>query len=456
MPRTLFRGGGRLLGLLGMAALLLLLSRPAAAAETFNVVYNFAANPDGSAPVPGGALLQDALGNLYGELATGGGTDGNDAGQNYMVSSNGVTFNFLHTFDYPTAATDGAGPVAGLRNILFDVNATGFDFGVTEGGGTNGLGTVFLQNASGPFATIYAFAGGTDGANPEGRLLAVSGGYLGTTVSGGSLDEAGTVFWISTGGAEKVVHRFSGADGDNPWGGLQYGIDGNFYGTTLGGGTDSDGVVYRLSPSGTVSVIHNFTGGNDGSNPFGELATDFHGNFYGTASTGGAYGNGTIFRIDQWGHFKTLYSFPNNSSDVAVNGSFPNETLTLGIECSRMYYQPRASLQQLLRATVDGASGGRPPVVLYGTTSSGGADGYGVAFAFNTATNTYTNLWNFSGGSDGGTPNGKLLTSWNGNIYGVTETGGSTGNGTLFAIGGVLPKGSFPLSPSPTHLHRLP
>ncbi|HXW50751.1 MAG TPA: choice-of-anchor tandem repeat GloVer-containing protein [Candidatus Acidoferrales bacterium] len=442
MPRTLFQGAWRVLAPLGIAALLLSLSVPALA-STFNVVYNFAANPDGSAPVPQGALLQDALGNLYGELSSGGTFD---LGANYGVSSNGVTFGILYNFG--TASTDGAGPVAGLRNILFDANVTGLDYGVTESGGANGVGTVFLQNASGPFSTIYAFQGGTDGANPAGRLLPwFNGDYYGTTIAGGGLAEAGTIFRISGSGHYSVLHRFSGPDGENPWGGLQYGSDGNFYGTTLGGGADGNGAVYRVTPGGHVTVIYSFTGGNDGANPFGELATDFHGNLYGTTSSGGANGNGTIFRVNQWGHLTTLYSFPNDINGNPVNGAFPNSTLTLGIECSHSDFVRRASFGTLLssHASVrpDNMSAG---VTLYGVTPSGGADSSGVAFSFNVATSTYTILWNFTGGTDGADPNGKLLTSFDGNIYGVTAGGGSSGNGDVFAIGGVLQPGTLPLT----------
>ena len=269
---------------LGIAALILSLSIPATAVPTFNVVYNFGVNPDGSAPVPQGALLQDALGNLYGELSAGG---ANDLGANFAVSSNGATFGLLYNFG--TASTDGSGPVAGLRNVLFDANVTGFDYGVTESGGADSVGTVFVQNAAGPFATVYAFKGGTDGANPAGRLLpGLDGNYYGTTISGGGVEEAGTIFRISPSGHYTLLHRFNGTDGNNPWGGLQYGSDGNFYGTTLGGGVNGVGDVYRVTPWGHVTVIYSFTGGNDGANPFGELATDFHGNLYGTTSAGGA------------------------------------------------------------------------------------------------------------------------------------------------------------------------
>ena len=70
------------------------------------------------------------------------------------------------------------------------------------------------------------------------------------------------------------------------------------YGTTYGGGTGGSGTVFKLNKNRQKTVLYNFTGGTDGGNP--ELPTlllDSAGNLYGTASTGGAYGNGVVFKL---------------------------------------------------------------------------------------------------------------------------------------------------------------
>ena len=56
---------------------------------------------------------------------------------------------------------------------------------------------------------LHSFAGGTDGSYPGAGLIEVDGTLYGTTFSGGSAG-FGTVFSISTSGAETVVHDFAG------------------------------------------------------------------------------------------------------------------------------------------------------------------------------------------------------------------------------------------------------
>jgi len=48
-------------------------------------------------------------------------------------------------------------------------------------------------------------------------------------------------------GAEKVLHTFDGTDGGYPAAGMIAGAAGTFYGTTSGGGAYSDGTVFRLA-----------------------------------------------------------------------------------------------------------------------------------------------------------------------------------------------------------------
>ena len=102
MPRTLLRSMISALSAMAAALTLLVLAMPASAGETFSVIYNFQPNTDGSAPNPGGAMLQDAAGNLYGETINGGTFD---AGSTFAVNSSGTTFSTLYNFG--TSASDG-------------------------------------------------------------------------------------------------------------------------------------------------------------------------------------------------------------------------------------------------------------------------------------------------------------------------------------------------------------
>jgi uncharacterized repeat protein (TIGR03803 family) len=78
---------------------------------------------------------------------------------------------------------------------------------------------------------------------------------------------------------------------------------------------------------------------------------------------------------------------------------------------------------------------------LYGTTYEGGSSGQGTVFAVNTDGTGFTNLHSFTttstnypyGNSDGGAPQAGLILSGN-TLYGTASRGGSSGNGTVFAV----------------------
>lgn len=94
-----------------------------------------------------------------------------------------------------------------------------------------------------------------------------------------------------------------GTDGSAPAAGLVQGSDGSFYGTTFEGGDsgncdyDGCGTVFKITASGTLTTLHTFGGGGDGAGPYGGLVQANNGFFYGTTFNGGAYGNGTVFRV---------------------------------------------------------------------------------------------------------------------------------------------------------------
>ncbi len=89
----------------------------------------------------------------------------------------------------------------------------------------------------------------------------------------------------------------------------------------------------------------------------------------------------------------------------------------------------------------DGSDGYEPygPLVqdpngyLYGVTHAGGPSGAGTVFKAST-TGTLTTLYNFTGSSDGATPATGLLLASDGNFYGTTYYGGTSGKGTVFKI----------------------
>jgi uncharacterized repeat protein (TIGR03803 family) len=166
------------------------------------------------------------------------------------------------------------------------------------------------------------------------------------------------------------LHNFMGSDGKSPYTGLVRDSAGNLYGTTDLGGASGLGVVFNLDPTGTETVLYSFTGGSDGAQPYAGLIRDSTGNLYGTTVTGGKFGLGVVFKLDPTGTETVLHSFAGLPTDGA---------------------NPYAGLIR------DSAGN------FYGTTYGGGTSGYGVVFKLDT-TGTYTVLYTFTGGADGGPP----------------------------------------------------
>jgi uncharacterized repeat protein (TIGR03803 family) len=268
---------------------------------------------------PTGGVIMDSTGNLYGTTMFGGGTFGS-AFELSPTLAGGYTESNLHDFSGTTA--DGGEPTGDLL-----VDSAGNLFGTTSIGGSYQAGTVFkLSPAPGggySYSILYSFTGTTvDGGQPNGGLVMDSAGNLyGTTMTaaippGGSINDQGfgTVFKLAptAGGSytETTLYVFKGFGGSTPRAGLIMDSAGNLYGTTkLGSGNFGSGygTVFKLTPDMngvyTESSLYNFTGGGDGGGPLGALVMDGAGNLYGTASYGGGgtanctNGCGTIFKL---------------------------------------------------------------------------------------------------------------------------------------------------------------
>jgi uncharacterized repeat protein (TIGR03803 family) len=356
-----------------------------------SVLHSFGGTGDGTSP--GGSLIQGSDGNLYGMTSSGG---ANSKGTVFKITPAGAE-SVLYSFG--ASASDGAGPDGGL------IQATdGNLYGMTSGGGTYGAGTVFKITTAGAETVLYSFGAAGDGANPVGDLLQASdGNFYGTTERGGA-NGYGTVFEITTAGVETIVHSFgaTGTDGINPYGSLIQASDGNLYGTTELGGNNSLGTVFRTNTSGsTYTVLHSFGASGGGSNPYGSLVQAKDGNLYGTTTLGGTNGLGTVFKITTSGTASALYSFGASGTD----GTNPYGDL------------------------IQAADGN-----LYGMTQGGGANSEGTVFEITTA-GTETVRYSFgSSTNDGTAPKGSLIQASNGTLYGMTPTGGANNSGVVFAI----------------------
>lgn len=172
-------------------------------------------------------------------------------------------------------------------------------YGVTEGGGAYGYGTVFQLSPDGALATLHAFAGPGegDGAAPlAAPALGRDGDFYGTTELGGS-HGFGTVYRLDRRGHASVLHDFTGStdDGRAPYGALLLARDGHFYGTTALGGAYERGVLFEISPQGTFAVVHSFGRGSELATPMGALVQATDGRIYGACARGGPQDAGGVF-----------------------------------------------------------------------------------------------------------------------------------------------------------------
>ncbi len=111
-------------------------------------------------------------------------------------------------------------------------------------------------------------------------------------------------------------------DGSKPQSALIRDAKGNLYGTASEGGDFFWGTVFRLSPAGVLTTLYAFTGNLDGGFPYGSLVRDSKGNLYGTAQEMGALYAGTVFEVSKSGSEIVLYSFAGGS-----DGEFPQAGL---------------------------------------------------------------------------------------------------------------------------------
>ncbi len=141
-----------------------------------------------------------------------------------------------------SAPPDGSTPYAGL------VNDNGTLYGTTQYGGSGGNGTVFKVSTGGAEHVIYNFKGSPDGATPYGRLVLLNGTLYGTTYAGGASGN-GTIFKVSTLGSEQVLSSFTGLPygGSHPAAGMTL-VSGTLYGTTAEGGKNLTGTVFKYTP----------------------------------------------------------------------------------------------------------------------------------------------------------------------------------------------------------------
>jgi uncharacterized repeat protein (TIGR03803 family) len=372
-------------------------------AQTFQAIYNFSSSPY---TFPNGRVLL-LNGILFGTTSGGGATD---SGTIFTINTNGSRYAALKSFtatDSNTGTnTDGVQPMDGLvsySNILY---------GTTYGGGFGGKGTVFSYNTNSRQYTVLNHFNTTNGKAPYANLTLYSNAFYGTTAAGGisnkgaifrinpdgsgftliksffsnegilllgrvvtdgrmlygttyqgGVSNRGTIYSIGTdGGNFTVLKTFNADEGAGPRYDLV--LAGNrLYGVLESGSNSDNSAIYRLNTDGTgFSVLKQFSdvdqvsGTNaDGWFVRGGLAW-WNGALYGTASEGGWYGGGVVYKINPDGTgFAVLKHFTNISGTIS------------GTQVNTGGMQPAGEL-----TIQDG--------VIYGTTREAGMFGDGTLY----------------------------------------------------------------------------
>jgi uncharacterized repeat protein (TIGR03803 family) len=433
------------LTLVRIACALVGLAAPAFAASTEKILYSFCSRAncsDGDEPLT--SLIFDAAGNLYGTTVIGGHGCIPDGGCGTVFKltphadgtwAETVLYRFS-VLDAPSSLTlDSTGNLYGVLQDGGPDDCSLFP---------DPCGQVFelMPSESGSWSEkiLFGFVNKL-GWGPLGGLILDSAGNLyGATFSGGygDCDEVhdgcGTVFEASPREngrwAVKFPYGFDGPDGAVPVGSLVFDAAGNLYGSSEEGGAQNCGymgcgTIFKLTRDGgdnwTLTNLHYFGDGKRGASPNGNLIFDSIGNLYGTAQYGGVgvcqdgyQGCGAVFELipsadGKW-TYKILHEFENDGKD----GFFPNGTLVL-----------------------DKAGN------LYGSTPYGGSgqncapNGCGTVFELTPGADgkwTERIVHVFRNDGDGFVPFAGLTADRAGNLYGTTTSGGAQGGGTIFEI----------------------
>ncbi len=386
----------------------------ALAAQTSTVLHQFRAtnSRDGSESYAG--LIAGPHGRLYGDSFLGGSANNGIIFELSPPASSGGAWVYRVLYSFG-ATPDGAGPRGTLTR-----DHDGNLYGTTQIGGQSGCGTVFelsppaISGGAWTESVLYSFkCSSTDGSGPLGGVVFDELGNLYGSTEGGGVQGLGTVFKLtpSTSGGtwtEAQLHSFRGDahDGDEPFYGLTFAGHGTFYGFTSYGGASGSGTFYQITTRGKETVLYTFQDGLDGGAPTGEPILDASGNVYGTANVGGATNNGVVFEFtlpvvtgQPWTE-TVLYSFSGSdgSSPSGVtfgpSGVLYGTTWVGGTNNDGVVFELAAptsggswteSTLLELDGKGDGASVWAAPALfngtLYGVAIGGGTEGAGTVFA---------------------------------------------------------------------------
>lgn len=246
---------------------------------------------------------------------------------------------------------------------------------------------------------------------------------------------------------------------------IAQGQDGNLYSTAPSCGATDYGAVFTFTPTGSFNVTYGVPNGGPAGMFSGLTLDPTDGNLYGTSHGGGTVGDGTLFKVTPGGSLNVLHSFTGGSDGytayappvIGTDGNLYGTTwrggsAACGNGCGVVYKMtPSGTLVWSYEFDLTHGFGPYGPLVegtdgnFYGTTSEGGTSGgFGAGVVFKiTPAGKLTVLYNFCSKpacADGQYPQAGLVQGTDGNFYGTTTVGGANGFGEVFKItmGGAL------------------
>ena len=327
-------------------------------------------------------------------------------------------------------------------------------WGIAPKGGAYNEGVLFKTDINGnnyniqPLYNWFRY----EGEYPTGNIIQTSTGkFYGLTSRGGEWGE-GVLFEYDP-ATNTYIKRFDffSSYGKKPQGSLLQAANGKLYGMTKEGGTNNIGVLFEYDPAtNTYSKKLDFYGMN-GSHPYGSLIQASNGKLYGMTYSGGngsGFSGGVIFEYDtatntytkKYVFDSTNGEYPMGSLIQATNGKLYGMTKEGGANGIGVIFEYDPATNTYSKKYDFNGINGKFPFgsltqtlngKLYGMTSSGGVHHDGVLFEYDPVTNTYTKLLDFNG-TNGEYPKGSLFLDSNGKLYGMTAKGGANDKGVLF------------------------
>ena len=352
-----------------------------AQAQTPVVLYNFV-NGSSDAAGPMGNIVQGRDGHMYGVGASIG-RGANGTGAIYKISPTGaesVFFNFPATFH---------GCISGLT-----LGSDGNFYGTCSDNSATGLGSLYRLTSAGVFTDMHDFASGQQaGSFPP--IQAADGNYYGVVSTG--------VYKMTPAGVFTTIHTFVSPD-VQPLSNLFQASDGNLYATiTLCVLSGNRGCVYKVSTGGTYKNIYGFADPT-GSSPCTGVIQGKDGKLYGATDFGRPLNDGNIYKVTTAGVNTGLHDFNSVTDGVCNPGSFP--------------------VVNLLQVT-DGS--------FYGINYGGGGGNTGSIYKL-TSANVFSVFLFPNTGASGSQPYSTLLQNTNGLVYGTTSSGGANSVGNFFGV----------------------